>query len=222
MARGEHILADRGYCHASGIHYAAEQNSYVAVRLNPDGIVLQTPAGAPFNLLQKLKPIQRSGQIAVWNALVPFEKRPPVSVRICAYSQEQGCHRAGPQATPTQSQPAGFGAAARNVQLRRVCDSGDSQGSAVAKGADNTAQAQRPGRTAGDQPKGAAQSISDEAEARHWGAWDWPLFRPFRAWDDVVAVFPGRCPGLYCCRLSGGLSRVGQWVWQKMSKAQSV
>jgi hypothetical protein len=34
------------------------------VRLNPDGIVLQTPAGDPFNLLQKLKPLQRSGQIA--------------------------------------------------------------------------------------------------------------------------------------------------------------
>ena len=84
MARGEHILADRGYCHASGIHFTAEQNSYVAVRLNPDGIVLQTPAGDPFNLLQKLKPLQRSGQIAVWNALVPFEKRPPVAVRICA------------------------------------------------------------------------------------------------------------------------------------------
>jgi hypothetical protein len=84
MAAGEHILADRGYCHASGIHYAAEQKSYVAVRLNPDGIVLQTPTGAPFNLLQKLKPIQRSGQIAVWNALVPFEQRPSVSVRICA------------------------------------------------------------------------------------------------------------------------------------------
>jgi len=83
MARGEHILADRGYCHASGIHFTAEQNSYVAVRLNPDGIVLQTPAGDPFTLLQKLKPIQRSGQVAVWNALVPFEKRPPVSVRIC-------------------------------------------------------------------------------------------------------------------------------------------
>ena len=84
MAHGEHILADRGYCHASGIHFVAEQNSYVAVRLNPDGIVLQTPAGDPFNLLQKLKPLQRSGQIAAWNALVPYEKRPPVSVRISA------------------------------------------------------------------------------------------------------------------------------------------
>jgi len=47
-----------------GLHFVAEQNSYVAVRLNPDGIVLQTPAGDPFNLLQKLKPLQRSGQIA--------------------------------------------------------------------------------------------------------------------------------------------------------------
>ena len=84
MAHGEHILADRGYCHASGIHFVAEQNSYVAVRLNPDGIVLQTPSGDPFNLLQKLKPLQQSGQIAAWNALVPYEKRPPVSVRICA------------------------------------------------------------------------------------------------------------------------------------------
>ena len=84
IARGEHILADRGYCHASGIHFTAEQNSYVAVRLNPDGIVLQTPAGDPFNVLQKLKPLQRSGQIAVWKAWVPFEKRPPVAVRICA------------------------------------------------------------------------------------------------------------------------------------------
>jgi hypothetical protein len=84
MAHGEHILADRAYCHASGIHYTAEQNSHVTVRLNPDGIVLQTPAGEPLHLLRKLKPIQRSGQIAVWNALVPFEQRPSVAVRICA------------------------------------------------------------------------------------------------------------------------------------------
>jgi hypothetical protein len=83
IARGEHLLADRGYCHASGIHHTAEHNGYVTVRLNPDGIALQTQAGEPLNLLPKLKPIQRSGQIAVWNALVPFEQRPPVAVRIC-------------------------------------------------------------------------------------------------------------------------------------------
>lgn len=80
---GDHILADRGYCHASGIHYSAQQNSYVAVRLNPDGIVLQSPAGQAFNLLERLRPLQRTGQIAVWKAVVPWEKQPPVSVRIC-------------------------------------------------------------------------------------------------------------------------------------------
>lgn len=83
IAQGEHILADRGYCHASGIHYTAERKSYIAVRLNPDGIALRTPAGDPFKLLQKLRPIQRSGQIAAWDALVPFEERPPAPVRIC-------------------------------------------------------------------------------------------------------------------------------------------
>jgi hypothetical protein len=83
IASGEYILADRGYCHASGIHYTAERKGYLAVRLNPDGIALQTPAGEPFKLLQRLRSIQRSGQIAVWDARVALEGRPPVSVRIC-------------------------------------------------------------------------------------------------------------------------------------------
>lgn len=83
IAQGEYLLADRGYCHASGIHYATERKSYLAVRLNPDGIALQTPTGEPFRLLQKLRPLQRTGQIAAWDARVPFEQRPPVPVRIC-------------------------------------------------------------------------------------------------------------------------------------------
>ena len=33
------------------------------------------------------------------------------------------------------------------------------------------------------------------------------VFRPFRAWDNVATVFPGRCPGLYYPRLSGGPAR---------------
>jgi hypothetical protein len=83
IVRGEHILADRGYCHASGIHYVAERKGYLTVRLNPDGIALKTPEGQPLKLLQKLKPIQRSGQIASWEALVPFGQQPAVPVRVC-------------------------------------------------------------------------------------------------------------------------------------------
>jgi hypothetical protein len=89
MTPGQYLLADRGYCHASGIHYTAEHKSYLAVRLNPDGIALQTQAGESFNLLQKLKPIQRTGQVAVWSALVPFEQRAPLSVRICAIRKSE-------------------------------------------------------------------------------------------------------------------------------------
>ena len=84
IAVGEYLLADRGYCHASGIHYTAQRKSYLTVRLNPDGIALQTPAGEPLELLPKLSHLQRSGQIAAWDARVPFEERPPVPVRICA------------------------------------------------------------------------------------------------------------------------------------------
>jgi hypothetical protein len=76
-------LADRGYCHASGIHYAAKRHSYLTVRLNPDGIVLRTPSGEPFDLLKRLKPLQRTGQVANWHALVPWEEEPPVEVRVC-------------------------------------------------------------------------------------------------------------------------------------------
>jgi Transposase DDE domain len=83
LEAGDYVLADRGYCHASGIHYAARRNCHVTVRLNPDGIVLETPLGQPFDLLSRLKPIQRTGQIAHWDALVPWEQEPAVAVRVC-------------------------------------------------------------------------------------------------------------------------------------------
>lgn len=83
LAAGEYVLVDRGYCHAAGIHYATNRQAFVTVRLNPDGIVLQTQEGEPFPLLQKLKPIQRTGQIASWNVLIPLEDQAPVRARLC-------------------------------------------------------------------------------------------------------------------------------------------
>jgi hypothetical protein len=83
LEAGDYALADRGYCHASGIHYATKRHSHLTVRLNPDGIVLQTPSGEPFDLLKRLKPLQRTGQIANWKALVPWEEELPVAVRVC-------------------------------------------------------------------------------------------------------------------------------------------
>lgn len=80
---GDHVLADGGYCHAAGIHYATQRKAFVTVRLNPDGIALQNDERKTFQLLQKLKPIQRTGQSAVWKVLVPYQDQSPIEARLC-------------------------------------------------------------------------------------------------------------------------------------------
>jgi len=80
---GEYVLADRGYCHASGIHHAVSDQAFLTVRLNPDGITLQNEAGQPFPLLTKLKPLQQTGALAAWPVLVPYANRPSVAARLC-------------------------------------------------------------------------------------------------------------------------------------------
>jgi len=77
------VVVDRGYCHASGIHYAAGKGAHVAVRLNPDGILLQAPDGTKFNLLAQLQTVVATGQIAEWEVRVPYEGQAPVSARLC-------------------------------------------------------------------------------------------------------------------------------------------
>src|SRR5664279_3726395 len=79
----DHLLADRGYCHASGIHYASQHQALVAVRLNPDGIVLHDKAGTAFALLAKLKALQQTGATAAWNVWVPYPNQAPVAARVC-------------------------------------------------------------------------------------------------------------------------------------------
>jgi hypothetical protein len=83
LRAGDHVLADRGYCHASGIHYAGQRQAWLTVRLNPDGIVLQNGAGAAFPLLAKLKALQQPGATAAWKAWVPYRDQTPVAVRLC-------------------------------------------------------------------------------------------------------------------------------------------
>jgi hypothetical protein len=83
ILRGDWVVVDRGYCHASGIHFVASQKACVTVRLNPQGILLHTPKGALFPLLEQLKPLQRPGQVAEWKVAVPWEGQTPVSARLC-------------------------------------------------------------------------------------------------------------------------------------------
>ena len=89
IAPGDLVVVDRGYCQASGIHFVAERKAWVTVRLNPQGILLQTEKGAAFPLLRKLATLQRPGQIAVWNVRIPYEERSPVNARLCVIRKSE-------------------------------------------------------------------------------------------------------------------------------------
>jgi hypothetical protein len=85
----DYVVVDRGYCHASGIHYATGKKAYLAVRLNPDGILLQAADGTKFGLLERLPSLTAAGQMTEWEVRVPLEGHVPVSARLCVIRKSQ-------------------------------------------------------------------------------------------------------------------------------------
>jgi hypothetical protein len=83
LAAGDFAIADRGYSHASGIHCATRQQAFITVRLNPDGIRMQTQTGGVFPLMERLRTLQRTGQVAEWKVQIPLDGEPPVTARLC-------------------------------------------------------------------------------------------------------------------------------------------
>ena len=90
FAPGDFVLADRGYCHAQAIGQAMGQGAFLTVRLNPQGIRLQTPSGAPCPLVHQLQSVKGSGQTAEWDVQIPLPgKGPPLPVRLCAVRKSE-------------------------------------------------------------------------------------------------------------------------------------
>jgi hypothetical protein len=86
---GDQVVADRGYSHASGVHYVSQQKAFVTVRLNPQSLALQDREQKAFPLLKQLKCIRKAGQTAVWEVLVPCLDEPPVAARLCVIRKSQ-------------------------------------------------------------------------------------------------------------------------------------
>jgi len=85
FAAGDFVLADRGSCHAQAIGQATRQGAFLTVRLNPQGIRLQTPGGDPYPLVNQLQSLKGTGQTAEWEVRIPLPgKQPPLQVRLCA------------------------------------------------------------------------------------------------------------------------------------------
>ena len=85
VAKGDYILADRGYSKANDIHYAAAAGACVCIRVNYQSLKLNDLNGKKFHLLETLeKQLPESGNIGEWDVLVPGKNGNIVRGRICA------------------------------------------------------------------------------------------------------------------------------------------
>jgi len=90
---GDCLLADRGYSTAQGIHEITNQKAELILRLNPQGIRIQSPQGELFPFVEQLQAITRPGQVEQWKVLVPLADHRPVRGRLCAVRKSEQATR---------------------------------------------------------------------------------------------------------------------------------
>lgn len=86
---GDHILADRGYCTAAGIHYLHAHGAHVCVRVNSTSLPIQTPAGGVFDLIAHLRTLGTTGEPTGWQVQIPDPTARPVPGRLCALRKSE-------------------------------------------------------------------------------------------------------------------------------------
>jgi Transposase DDE domain len=97
VAPGDHLIADRGYCHANGIEHVVSHGGAILVRLNTAALPLFTPQGRRVPLLRRLAILRRAGQIGEWSISVQGATR-VIAGRVCAIRKtEEAIKRAEKQ-----------------------------------------------------------------------------------------------------------------------------
>lgn len=83
IAPHDHLIADRGYCHVSGIEHVVRNGGAITVRVNTLLLPLFTPQGRRVPLLRRLARLSTAGQLAEW----PVRVQGPTGLiagRLCA------------------------------------------------------------------------------------------------------------------------------------------
>src|SRR5215475_2881999 len=83
IAPGDHVIADRGYCHANGIEHVVSNGGAILVRLNTAALPLFTAHGRRVPLLRRLAPLRQAGQIGAWSVYIQGATR-RIAGRVCA------------------------------------------------------------------------------------------------------------------------------------------
>ena len=83
IAPGDHLIADRGYCHANGIEHVVSNGGAILVRLNTAALPLFTAQGRRVPLLRRLGPLRQAGQIGEWAVHIHGATR-VITGRVCA------------------------------------------------------------------------------------------------------------------------------------------
>jgi len=89
MRAGDRIIADRGYSHARGIHYAAAQGATVCIRLNSQTMTLLDPEGQAFDLVSLFPTIPACNDVGSWPVLVPGPGDAALPARVCAIRKSE-------------------------------------------------------------------------------------------------------------------------------------
>jgi hypothetical protein len=84
VAKGEHLLADRGYSHYASVQHVAAHGAWVTVRLNPQGVRLLGEQADLFPLDRHLRRLQKTGEVGCWAVqFADSTGQPPVAGRLC-------------------------------------------------------------------------------------------------------------------------------------------
>lgn len=89
MNAGEYIIADRGYSHPRGIHYAVSKGAHVCIRLNPYSVIMLDAEGRPFDLVSALCSITHAGTVGAWPIKIQVPGGDLLSMQLCAIRKSE-------------------------------------------------------------------------------------------------------------------------------------
>ncbi len=94
FAKGDHVLADRGFSKAPGLASVARAGAFFAVRLHYASLVLEEgESHEPFPLLSNLETLAEAGAVGEWHVTIKGADGERIPARLCAVRKSRTAAR---------------------------------------------------------------------------------------------------------------------------------